>query len=219
MWMPALVFEFTLAGWLLVKGAAPAQDRARLRHESGAFTRRTRGPTPSDLMSRNRSCRCRGSAPSARARSPAARRSRASPASRAASQAPPRCACAFRDQHQLLAALRVGYGHDRVRASGHTFATNSSTAPSGTISPATLANRFARPLMVTNPSASMSTMSPVSYQPSVRRLEHAWASRRAGSRASRWARARRGAPPSAMPVDRLQPMLNARQQAAHRARA
>jgi hypothetical protein len=31
MWMPALVFELTLAGWLLVKGAAPAQDRLQRR--------------------------------------------------------------------------------------------------------------------------------------------------------------------------------------------
>ena len=30
MWMPALVFELTLAGWLLVKGAAPAQARVKL---------------------------------------------------------------------------------------------------------------------------------------------------------------------------------------------
>jgi hypothetical protein len=31
MWMPALVFELTLAGWLLVKGAAPVQHRQRER--------------------------------------------------------------------------------------------------------------------------------------------------------------------------------------------
>jgi uncharacterized protein DUF4386 len=31
MWMPALVFELTLAGWLLVKGAAPAQNRLEVR--------------------------------------------------------------------------------------------------------------------------------------------------------------------------------------------
>ena len=29
MWMPALVFELTLAGWLLVKGAVPAQARVK----------------------------------------------------------------------------------------------------------------------------------------------------------------------------------------------
>jgi len=29
MWMPALVFELTIAGWLLVKGAAPRQARVR----------------------------------------------------------------------------------------------------------------------------------------------------------------------------------------------
>ena len=41
----------------------------------------------------------------------------------------------------------------------------SSTAPSGTISPAAFANRFARPRIVTKPSPSRSTMSPVSRQP------------------------------------------------------
>jgi hypothetical protein len=31
MWMPALLFELTLAGWLLVKGAAPPQDQLKGR--------------------------------------------------------------------------------------------------------------------------------------------------------------------------------------------
>ena len=51
-----------------------------------------------------------------------------------------------------------------------------STASSDTISPATLAKRFTRPTIFTKPSASTSTTSPVSYQPSpaaTRGLQHA----------------------------------------------
>ena len=51
-------------------------------------------------------------------------------------------------------------------ASGHSASTCCSTAPSATISPPILANRLARPTIRTNPSASISTISPVSCQPS-----------------------------------------------------
>src|SRR3954453_15842014 len=47
---------------------------------------------------------------------------------------------------------------------GETWAANSSTAPSETISPAILAKRLARPWMRTNPSESRATMSPVSHR-------------------------------------------------------
>ncbi len=53
------------------------------------------------------------------------------------------------------------------RASGHTAAAKASAAVSDTISPAILAKRFRRPRMLTQPSASVVTMSPVSCQPSV----------------------------------------------------
>ena len=51
------------------------------------------------------------------------------------------------------------------RALGQTLLAKTSTEVSETISPATLAKRLARPQMRTKPSASMVTMSPVSYQP------------------------------------------------------
>ena len=51
-------------------------------------------------------------------------------------------------------------------ASGKAAASFCSTSPSDTISPAILAKRLARPRMVTKPSSSTFTMSPVSYQPS-----------------------------------------------------
>jgi hypothetical protein len=53
-----------------------------------------------------------------------------------------------------------------LRASGHRPAASPSTALSETISPAILAKRLARSLMVTNPCGSIETMSPVSCQPS-----------------------------------------------------
>ena len=80
----------------------------------------------------------------------------------------------LRDQHQPLALARIGRGRDRRRiASGQSCAASISTAASEIISPPILAKRLARPLMVTKPCASIVTMSPVSCQPSGRRLEHA----------------------------------------------
>ena len=58
-------------------------------------------------------------------------------------------------------------------ASGHSDAASASAAAIDTISPPILAKRLARPRMVTNPAPSTETMSPVSYQPSRRRLQHA----------------------------------------------
>ena len=49
---------------------------------------------------------------------------------------------------------------------GHSSPASASTAASEIISPPILANRLARPLMVTKPCSSMVTMSPVSCQPS-----------------------------------------------------
>ena len=51
-------------------------------------------------------------------------------------------------------------------ACGHSVAAIDSTAESDTISPAILAKRLARPLMVMKPAESMTTISPVSCQPS-----------------------------------------------------
>ncbi len=58
-------------------------------------------------------------------------------------------------------------------ACGHSVVAMLSTADSETISPAILAKRLARPLMVMKPAASIATMSPVSCQPSGERFEHA----------------------------------------------
>jgi hypothetical protein len=51
-------------------------------------------------------------------------------------------------------------------ASGHSSAARVSIAASEIISPPILAKRLARPLIVTKPSRSIATMSPVSCQPS-----------------------------------------------------
>ncbi len=51
-------------------------------------------------------------------------------------------------------------------ACGHNAVAIASTADSETISPAILAKRLARPLMVMKPAGSIATMSPVSCQPS-----------------------------------------------------
>ena len=75
------------------------------------------------------------------------------------------CSISRVDYQQSL-WLASGWVEAAWAAPGEAAAASFSTASSDTISPATLAKRFTRPTIFTKPSASTSTTSPVSYQPS-----------------------------------------------------